>query len=204
MPTKRRLTTSLCTGNVLIVAGGKGVGDRELSTVEVMNTGTYQWFTAANLPRPMYHASATVCGDQLSMLGGAEGGYIISAYTCSVSALLLSCVPSSLEAKFQRISLEDKVRVWRQVADLPITHSACESLHGRLLAVGGWMESGKATTAIYMFNSTTNSWEIISHMKTGRYLCFTAVLPDNRLMVVGGFIDRITTTDSVELASYCL
>jgi hypothetical protein len=206
MPTKRRSTTSLCTGTTLIVAGGKGVGGRDLSTVEVMDTETLQWSTAADLPQPIYRASATVCGDQLCMLGGVEGGYYVkSAYTCSVSALLLSCVPSSLEAKFQSTSLEDKARVWRQIADLSVTRSTCESFHGRLLAVGGY-ESGKPTTAVYMYNSTTNSWEIISHMTIGRNLCLTAVLPDNRLMVVGGYIKEgplYVSTDSVELATVC-
>ena len=47
-------------------------------------------------------------------------------------------------------------------------------------------------------NSTTNSWEIISHMTTGQYYCFTAVLP---LMVVRGQTDGQTSTDTVELAS---
>ena len=202
MPTKRKLTTSLCTGTALIVAGGWG-GGRVLPIVEVMDTETYQWSTAADLPRLMYCASATVCGDQLYMLGGrVDGSHVKSVYTCSVSALLQSCVPSSLEAKFQRTILEDKARLWRQVADLPVLQSTCESFHGRLLAVGGKMESWEGTTAIYMYNSTTNSWEIISHMTTGRSLCFTAVLPDNRLMVAGGII-KYHYTDLVELA-YCV
>ena len=200
MPTKRGLTTSLCTGTALIVAGGRG-GDGALSTVEVMDTETHQWSTAADLPQPTYYASATVCGDQLYMLGGlVDGSHVKSVYTCSVSALLQSCVPSSLEAKFHIASLEDKARVWRQIADVPVTMSTCESFHGRLLAVGGEMESCKVTTAVYMYNSTTNSWEIISHMTTGRCLCFTAVLPDNRLMVVGGVTEHCSI-DSVELAT---
>ena len=207
MPTKRRCTTSLCSGTALIVVGGRGgrAGGKSssLSTVEVMDTETHQWSTAADLPQPMHSASATVCGDQLYMLGGVKGGHFVkSVYTCSVSALLQSCAPSSLEAKFQRTSLEDKAGVWRQVTDLPLTQSTCESFHGRLLAVGGMMESGKGTTAVYMYSSTTNSWEIISHMTTGRSDCFTAVLPDNRLMVVGGCIGY-ASTDSVELATVC-
>ena len=63
------------------------------------------------------------------------------------------------------------------------------------------MDSGKCSTAVHMYNSTTNSWEIISHMTTGRCDCFTAVLPDNRLMVVGGRTDGGSLTDVVELAS---
>jgi serine/threonine protein kinase len=204
MPTKRERTTSLCTGTTLIVAGGQGEGGRGLSTVEVMDTETHQWSTAADLPRPVWCASATICGDQVYTLGGFVGDCDVkSTYTCSVSALHQSCVPNSREEKFQRISLKDKATVWRQIADLPVTQSSCESFHGRLLVFGGMIESNGATTAAYMYNSTTNSWEIIGHMKTGRYNCFTAVLPDNRLMVMGGDIGYGSTTNSVELASVC-
>jgi N-acetylneuraminic acid mutarotase len=69
------------------------------------------------------------------------------------------------------------------------------SFQGRLLAVGGKTESWESTPAVYVYNSTTDSWDIISHMTAGRFRCFTAVLPDNRLMVVGG------PTMSVELAT---
>ena len=126
-------------------------------------------------------------------------------YTCSVSTLLQSCVPSSLEATDLKTkkSLEDTkaASVWRQVADLPVVRSTCESFHGQLLAIGGEMDSGESTTAVYMYNSTTEYWEIISHMTTGRWNCFTAVLPNDQLMVVGGFIGSARVTDSVEVAS---
>ena len=69
MPTKRIQMTSLCIRAELIVAGGWGV-DKWLSTVELMNTETHQWSTAASLPQPMYNVSATICGDQLYLLGG--------------------------------------------------------------------------------------------------------------------------------------
>ena len=110
MPTKRRCTISLCTGARLIVAGGVGEGAVVLSTVEVMNTVNHQWFTAADLPQPMYIASATVCGDCIYMLGGVGERItsIKSVYTCSVSDLIQSCVPNSLES---RTSLSDKASV---------------------------------------------------------------------------------------------
>ena len=202
MPTKRIGTTAVCTGTSLIVAGGM-VKSIMLSTVEVMNTVNRQWSTAADLPEPMYCASATICGDQLYMLGGTNGIYCYtkSVYTCSVSALFQSCVPSSLEAKLEKTSFDDKASIWRRVADLPVICSTCESFHGRLLAIGG-KDSEKATTAVYMYNSTANSWEIISHMTTARYSCFTAALPDDRLMVVGGKADYYET-DTVEFATVC-
>ena len=62
---------------------------------------------------------------------------------------------------------------------------------------------GKPTTAIHMYNPTTDSWEVISHMGTPRYDCIAAVLPNNQLMVVGGYTGKHydTQTDSVELAA---
>ena len=199
MPTKRRFTTSLCTGTALIVAGGQGGSARVLLTVEVMNIKTYQWSTPADLPQPMYFASATICGDQLYMLGGSSKDFnsIKSVYTCSVSTLLHSCVKHSQQ---KRAASAYKDSVWGQVADLPVKRSTFESCHGRLLTIGGKMDSGKHTTAVHMYNSTTNSWEIISHMIIGRRDCFTAILPDNQLRVVEGMTDG-DLTDTVELAS---
>ena len=164
-----------------------------------MNTETQQWSTAADLPQPVYSASAAVCGDQLyTMMLNKDCADIKSVYTCSVSALLQSRVLSSM---LKGTSLEDKGRIWRPVASLPVTQFTCESFHGRLLAIGG-RDSVKSTTAVYMYNSTANSWEIISHVRTGRYSFFMAVLPDNQLMVVGGITHGgWSDTYTVEIAS---
>ena len=77
--------------------------------------------------------------------------------------------------------------------------TTCVSIHGRLLAIGGGDLDQKPTSAIHMYNSTTDSWEVISHMGTPRYNCTAAVLPNNQLMVVGGYIGSVST-DSVEFA----
>ena len=196
MPTKRMCAAAVCSRSMLIVVGG--MSDEVLSTVEVMNIEHHQWSTAASLPEPMFHTSLAVCGEQIYMLGGVNKyrSNPKSVYTSSVSALLQSC---SLEANFKRASLVDKHSdcVWRRIADLPVIHSTCQSFRGRLLAIGGNMDLGECTTAVYMYHSPTNSWEIASHMKTGRYCCFAAVLPDNELIVVAGGCD----SNTVEVAS---
>ena len=206
MPTKRQCTTALCTGTTLIVIGGWGAGG-VLLTVEVMNTESQQWSTAADLPEPLYNASATcaVYGDQLYMLGGLNKDHTPakSVYTCLVSALLQSCVSNSVEDGFKRTSLEEKASIWRQLDDLSLTRSTCQSFHDRLLAIGGKLDSKKSSKSVYMYQLATDSWRIISHMTTGRYGCFTAVLPENQLMVVGGCISEGKMTDSIEFASVC-
>ncbi len=204
MPTKRKYTTAVCTETSVIVAGGIGPGVCSvLSIVEVMSIKSHEWSTAADLPEPMYTASAKICGNRIFILGGVnkDTAYIKSVYTCLVSDLLQSCISSSLKAKSQRIHV-CKAKVWRPIADLPFTRSTSVSLHNRLLVIGGRENYGKATSDVYMYNSAINSWDIVSHMITGRYDCFAAVLPDNQLMVVGSYVTGGSPlNDTVEFAS---
>ena len=129
MPTKRWLTAVVCSGKSLVVAGGVGEGDKKLSTVEVMDTETLQWSTASSLPHPLYLASATLCGDQVHMLGGFDQSneQSKSVFTCSLAALLQSCQSQSLVAQLMT-ALGSGPKVWHLLADAPVTLSTCVSL----------------------------------------------------------------------------
>ena len=206
MPTKRRFVTVMCTETVLIIAGGLREDYGSLATVEVLNFETSQWSTAVDLPKPLFCYSAAVHGDQLYMLGGAM--FNKAVYTCSVSALLQTCTQkSSLQECTSALSLSNSssgVGVWSKLPDLPVKESTCVTFCGQLLAIGGEDSDNKPTTAVYMYNQATNSWNVISHMITARRQPFAAVLPNNQLMVVGGqtkINDRWTYSDSVEFGS---
>ena len=90
--------------------------------------------------------------------------------------------------------------LWNRLAAPPVTHPTCVFIDGRLLTIGGMDSKLKSTTAIHMYNQTANSWGVISNMRTPRYNCFAAVLPNNELMVVGGGDDRCST-NAVEFAT---
>ena len=156
MPTKRRGSTALSFGTAVIVAGGQGNYNAQiqLNVVEVLNTETLQWSTAAGLPQPLQYAPASVCGDQIYILGES------TIYTCYLQTLIQSC--KSFLASFRNRG----ARVWKEVAVPPVTLTTCVSIHGRLLAIGGEDLDQKPTSAIHMYNSTTDSWEVISHMET--------------------------------------
>ena len=130
MPAKRWLTAVVCSGRSVVVAGGLGEGFKYLSIVEVMDTETPQWFTASSLPHPLFEATATLCGDQVYMLGGFyQRKYSKSVFTCLLVALLQS-KSGSLGARMKTLSLASGPKVWHQLADTPVTHSTCASLHG--------------------------------------------------------------------------
>ena len=90
--------------------------------------------------------------------------------------------------------------VWRTITDLPVKASSSVTLNGQLLAVGGYDSGGKDTNNIYTYNTETNSWEVVSHLPTRRYMCLATVLPGNKLMVVGGETDT-GPIDKVEIAA---
>ena len=182
MPMKRRRTCAVSSGTVLIVIGGQGEKRLELTTL-VMNVSTMQWMIAASLPEPLYSASATICDGRIYVMG-AYNRSTESVFTCSLSALLESCQRCSVLASMQSVSLS--VGIWSKVSDLPVSLSTCVTFHGQVLAIGGEYSDYNTETAIRMYDSTTNSWSIISHMATPRSWCSAAVLPGNRLMVVGG------------------
>ena len=117
-PTKRKLTAAVCSGKTLVVAGGVGEENTILSTVEVMDTDTWQWSTASSLPHPLSDATATVCGDRVYLLGLCDRG-ATSVFTCSLQSQRLPITQLS----------------WHTTTDLPVKSSTCITLHGQLLTV---------------------------------------------------------------------
>ena len=193
-----------CTGTSLIVAGGSGP-DVKRAPVEVMDTNTLCWSTAASLPHPWWQATAAICGDRMYMAGGVgEGGRTNSVLMCVVSELLQSTTiyhSKQVAASSAQPSTESH-SVWQEAAPLPVHWSSLASFHGRLLAVGGCDSAWNSTSAVYQYDTATNSWKVISHMSTKRYHCFTAVLPRNALLVVGGCVKQSAKlTDKLEIAS---
>ena len=57
----------------------------------------------------------------------------------------------------------------------------------------------KHTAVIHMYNPTTDSLDIIGHMRIPILQCIAAVLPENPLMVAGGRTDE-GDTNTVEFA----
>ncbi len=207
MPTRRYNVSALYTGTAMIVAGGWGHGDKEgaLKTVEVLNTETQQWHTSADLPQPLSYSSITLCGDLVYLLGGVDKDDVAtnSVYSCSLTSLLSSTGSTSLGKRLiSALTRSIRGSPWSRVADLPVKLSTAVTLHGRLLAIGGKDSNDKATAAIHMYLPTTNSWEVISHMNIPRSGCLSAVLPNDQLMIVGGWTNgHRRATDSVEFGT---
>ena len=205
MPTKRYAVSVLCTGTALIVAGGVNDKIRPLRAVEVLNTETQQWRIAPDLPQSLSESSLTLCGDLVYLLGGYnEDGATNLVYSCRLSSLLSTGSKSLGGRLVSTLTRSSKSRVWNRIADLPVKDSTAVTLNDRLLAIGGEDSEGQPTTAVHVYYSATNSWEIVSHMTIPRTQCLAAVLPDSQLMVVGGYTTGGKRYDSIELGRMIL
>ena len=194
MPTKRLFPGILCYRKLLIVAGGtsSGFDVDNLSTVEVMDTKTFNWTVTKCLPDPFTEAWLTVCGDKVYMLGGNICKFPSkTAFTCSLNDLYDGCGK------------------WDTIPNVPVYNATCATVDGQLLAVGGKTTSEEGMTnssAIYAYNPTEKSWSIKCHMKTARSFCLVAALPNNIMMVIGGIMQDLhlhseAPTDEVEIIS---
>ena len=192
MPTARYYAMAVSTGKHLVVAGGEKAQDKHLDTVEILNSDTLIWSTAASLLHPFSKASAAIYGDHLYMLGGEDNSRKTrSVLTCSLTDLL-------------HVQLKKPTPVWHQIADTPAFYSTCAAVGGELLAVGGQdADLDKDTTAIYQYNLMTDSWHLISHMPTPRSRCLVASFSAGELMAVGGSLSCIQMIEMniVEIAT---
>ena len=193
MPTPRSRTACITTEKALVVAGGIAGGD--LATVEVMDINTKQWTTVCPLPQKLGSLSGIVCGDSLYLAGGiTRGSGSKSVLTCSLPDLWQ---PETLGSRIRQTLTRSNV--WKEISSLPVTCSNLASFGGHLLAIGG-RNSGNLTTDVYRYDSHTDSWHVISQMKNKRSQCLAVTLPEDQLIVLGGWTGVYGgETNSVEI-----
>ena len=204
MPTKRYNVAALCTGTAVIVVGGHDDNDKVIKTVELLITEIQQWHTAPDLPEPLARSSLILCGDIVYLLGGVNKQDVNtkSVYSRPLISVLLSIVSKSLGGRLLSLlmpSWTTRGRIWKRIADLPATSSANVALHDQLFAIGGNDGDKKPTSTVRVYEPNTDSWEVIGHMIVPRRCCLAAaVVPDNQLMVVGGWTTDDSFCDSIE------
>ena len=196
MPTKRYHAAATTTSKHLIVIGGitriSLTGSLEaVNKVDVLNfrAAPLTWCTVVSLPFPFCKTSATICGNQLYVMGGD--------HRTGVKTVLAS----SLNALIQSNSNTSPTSVWRQLTDVPQYYTTCACSKGELLAVGGTSDTKnpKAKTEVYRYNQTEGSWNLYTNMITPRYNSLVAVFPGKNLMVVVGGYDHNMSCDITEL-----
>ena len=195
MQIPRGFAACVTVEQAVVVAGGF-LGLFPLAVVEVMNTNTKQWVKVSPLPQRCRSLSATVCRGTLYLTGGFSGsGPSKSVFSCSLSDIL---PPITLGPPPQPAPLPSQNIVWREISSLPVKDSTIVSFGGCLLAIGGADYSHKPTSDVYIYDSHTEAWTVGSKMNEIRSCCLALTIPQDCLIVVGGYAQAGVSVEILE------
>ena len=194
--TKTCTSPSVATYNNrwLAVIGGYGDAETALSRVEILDTTeSLQWYKAASLPQPCYQVSSATIGNMCYLLGGfTKGGASKKVFCVCLDDLISQAVSQPASA-----SAPPTPSPWQSLPDTPLIYSTALAFNGALLAVGG---DYLGSSAIHIYQPSTNSWVKAGEMPTERCGSGCIVLPSGEMLVAGGGLDY-ETRQRVEIAS---
>ena len=171
--------------NVIAIGGYGDDGVGWIDAVELYNTGSSTWSQITSLPQPLPYPSATICDNQLYVIGRDGDGY-----SCSLQALLSSDQPIRSQSITRSLT-------WTPLPRLPVTWSAAATLCGQLVIIGGERD-GSVVNSIHQL--VDGQWVNIGSMSSVRRLCLVASPSPDKMVVVGGLGDAWgTTLNSVEV-----
>ena len=175
----RPAVVSTSDGDYLIAIGGYDSDGARTATVELFHVTSRRWYKLTDLPPPHPSPSATICGDQLHVIGiDGEG------YSCSLQSL-----PSNDRPITSPLTLS-----WKPLPPLPVTYSTAATLCGQLVLIGG--EQGRSTVNP-IHQLVEGQWVEIGSMTSGRWQCLAVSLSPDRILIMGG-LTRVGADDSVE------
>ena len=193
MYTARSSCSAVVYNEWLVVAGGVPTGGAVLSSVEVMNIESKQWYAGPQTCVPWYLMQTAIVGDECFFMSGYTGENITSAAaTTNVYCVSLPYLISKLLNQ----SSERDGQVWKEISGLQTTYSTPLSISGSLLAVGGKDKDHKAVTAIHLYQPGTGEWVKIGDLPIPRCSCTCVLLNSNReILVIGGNVKSMRTMD---------
>ena len=169
----RPAVVSTSDGDYLIAIGGFGSYGSMTATVEQFQVKSRRWYTLTDLPQPLHRPSATICGDQLHVIGNDRKGY-----SCSLQSL-----PSNDRPITSPLTLS-----WKP---LPVKLSTAATLCGQLVLIGG----GQGLSTVNSIHQLVErQWVKIGSMTSVRQWCLAVSLSPDRILIVGGY----GATNSVE------
>ena len=175
---------------MLIITGGWGDEGKILSSTEVFDSDSGQWYTCNNLPQPFHSGRLLVADNVLYVLGGFGDDHKPSPAVFSASLDTLS---------------KHKLK-WNTHKDTPWCCSTAISVNDtHLLLIGGRKKTGYnsyiRTSDIYKLSKGSHNWKVIGYIPSARGAPAAVSVGDNKIIVVGGRSDNGEVTNTVWIGS---
>ena len=179
-------------GDYSIVIGGYGDGGYLTGKVELFQVKIRRWYKLTNIPQPLTLPSATICGNQLHVIGYDDGGY-----TCSIKNLPSSDEPITSQSIPHLIS-------WTSLPRLPVIRSTAATLYAEQLVIIGGLQYLSTVNSIHQL--VDGQWVVIGSMPSDRSECLVVSPSPDRMMIVGGLrtVLSLFARDSVETVEECI
>ena len=171
MPTPRRNSSTVVYRQWLIVAGG--TSDKTIvSSVEVLDISSNQWYRAPSTPVPWSYMKSAVVGDTWYLMGGlGDGRRTDQVYSVSLS-VLISHINNTSE------------RIWNTISSLGLYCSTPVCMGKSLLAVGGSKsQSVETVSTIFHFVTDRNEWREVGQLPSPLYNCTCTLTGNNQLIL---------------------
>ena len=178
MPTARSSSSAVTYDKWLIVAGGRSGDGTPLSTVEVMDIDTKQWFTGTPTPTAFTNMKTAIVGDLWYLMGGGDdnGEAIDTVYSVSLPVLIS-----------QVNSTQKDPQIWKCISGLGLYFSTPLSISGSLLALGGKkMDKDEYVTTIHNYQPETGEWVKVGDLPSPRPECTCTMINSGEVLVTGG------------------
>ena len=160
----------------LIVAGGWRRGDYGLSTVEVLDVASNQWYSAPSTPTPWSGMKSTILGDMWYLMGGNSDDDVV--YSGSLPDLISRTLSSSSGSTHHDM--------WK-MSGLGHYWSTPLCMGGALLAVGGMRGKDRASVStIQRYVTETKKWVEVGQLPSPLFKCACTFTLDQKILVFGG------------------
>ena len=186
MTTPRYSPAVATYGDRLVVAGGSAYDD--LTTVEIFDTTSHQWLTASPLPVECSSMTSAIVNQELFLLGGTLTTKML---VVSLPDITRTCVHSTTTTRSAQ---------WHTLPAPPLTNSAAISLHGSILAIGGYHDDD-SSTAIHIYHPATNNWYKVGDLPCPRSECSCTLLHSGHILVAGGLESNGERISRVDIAT---
>ena len=179
MPTARCWVSAVGYKRWVLVVGKR--------CVEVLDTVSKKWYTAASLPSDADQPSLAVIQDTLYVVGEEP------AVSVSIPMLISDAMSQSTASN------EPRSTEWQPLPHTPTIDPAITSFHGLLLTVG---ECDSTSSTIAMYLPQTEQWLTVAQLPTPRKGCTCVVLPETQeMMVVGGEDENEDYVETIDICT---
>ena len=197
MPTPRSMPNVITYKSSIAVCGAGGIigGDR---VVEVFNSETAQWYTAAPLPVACVFTQLTIINDTCYLGGGG-------LYYGATRSIMCASLPSLFPSSSQTASESQQQSVWTMLPDTPLYGSALANTGDTLLALGGYESipsSSSSSDAIYAYDPSNKAWLKVASLPQACISATAELLPSGSLMLIGGYGNKDKFTKSVYVGTF--